>query len=205
MKTQIIALLCIFALCSVQNIRAESLDRNWQLPQELTDQNTSIRFEVDSTWHLVKGSASGVTGTVSHEDTVHPKAISLTLSVPVAKLDTNNSMRDRRLQEVMSAEKYPSITFQSSNINIICTPLKVDHDGTCSDSISGNLTILKTQKRVTIPITIMYGGHRGYLVTGQIPLRWVEYGVEDPSILVAHVDPVVTIFFSVTVQQQQKE
>ena len=111
--------------------------------------------------------------------------------------DTDNSKRDRRMREVMSAEKFKNVTFKSSGLKQACTPGVVMRDKLCSDILVGDLTILAKTKKVEIPVFIKYVDKNTFSVEGELHLRWAEYGIEDPSIFIARLNPVVTVFFKV--------
>lgn len=51
-----------------------------------------------------------------------------------------------------------------------------------------------TLRQVIIPATIS-SSPTGYSISGKTTLKWADYGVDDPSILVVHLDPKVTIKF----------
>lgn len=179
---------------------AQPIQPDWNLPVAISDDNTSIRFEVDSTWHLVHGVAANSTGQIALKEPADPTSVVLSLELPVAELDTENSKRDSRMREILLAENYPTITFSGAGLSRGCTPALVARDGVCEDFIKGELTILATTKEIELPLLIRMETGNAYVVTGSIPIRWAEYGVEDPSIFVARVDPVVTIYFSVSLQ-----
>jgi hypothetical protein len=53
-------------------------------------------------------------------------------------------------------------------------------------------------KEVALPVSITKEADR-YVISGAIPVRWAEYNIEDPSILIAKLDPVVTISYETKV------
>lgn len=175
---------------------AEPTLSTWHLPQVLDDTNTTVRFEVDSTWHLVHGATSGLTGKASLQDVNDPTSVKVSLSLPVAKFDTDNSSRDERMNEVMFSDTYPTVSFVGEKLQKRCTPAVVRRDKKCHDELKGKLTILKTTKDVALPLIIQESGAGGFVVEGSLALRWAEYGVEDPSIFIARLNPVVTVFFT---------
>lgn len=170
----------------------------WFLPTALSDQNTKVTFEVDSTWHLVKGETTGLRGNAKLQDQTDPNSIVVQLKVPVVNFDTDNGMRDERMREVMAEESYKYVSFESEGKKGECTPALVLRDGTCEDVLSGKLTIRSKTSPVEIPIVISSSGENGFVVKGKLPISWAEYGVEDPSILIARLDPIVTVLFEVT-------
>lgn len=169
---------------------------SWYLPTELSTKNTEVRFELDSTWHTVYGRLKTLSGRVSLEDSKDPSSARFELSFPVSSFDTDNGSRDEEMREVMAAAKFPDVTFRSSGGRLTCTPQAVKASGSCEDKLSGVLTIRGMSKLVEIPVRIQTSG-TGYEVSGRLPIRWGEFGVEDPSILVAKVAPIVSVIFRV--------
>lgn len=178
-------------------VLAEAGGHSWHLPVELSDTNTKVRFELDSTWHLVHGSVSGIEGRIALGERGRFDELVLSLSLPVAKFDTENSTRDKKMRRVMSAAEYPRVSFTGGTLQHGCTPSRVLTEGECKDSLSGKLTILATTLPVELPTLIKAASEGGYVITGSLPIDWAFFGVEDPSILIASVDPIVTIFYEV--------
>lgn len=170
---------------------------SWNLPVTLTDQNAEVRFEVDSTWHLVKGTTKGVSGDVALAKEGEPSSVEVHLKVPVKSFDTDNSMRDDRMREVMAATQYPEVVFHGSGLLNGCTPGRVLKEGTCSDMLHGSLTLLQTTQEVDLPVSISIDDNKRFVVKGSLPIRWASFGVEDPSIFIAKLNPVATVFFTV--------
>ncbi len=194
-----------FSLLSSSWCFAEPVLSTWYLPQALNDRNTSIRFEVDSTWHLVHGDTSGVTGKAILKEESDPTSVQVSLSLPVSKFDTNSSSRDERMNEVMFSDKYPSVTFVGEKLQKGCTPAIVRRDKECRDELKGTLTLLATTKEVVLPLLIKESENEEFVVEGSLSLRWAEYGIEDPSIFIAHLNPVVTVFFKTTLAHRAEK
>lgn len=181
---------------------AESKVSNWNLPVELNDQNTTVKFEVDSTWHKVHGKTSGVHGSATLKKQDDPSSVAVQISIPVAQFDTDSSKRDKELREVMFASEYTEVKFVSTSLGKKCTPGIVLRDSSCEDLLKGKLTIVNTTSDVEIPVTVTVDKDKNFTVSGEFSIRWAEYGVEDPSILIAKVDPVATISFEVQLDKK---
>lgn len=201
-KQLCLALLVAFGCINSHSAKAEESHSGWFLPRKLSDQNTEVRFEVDSTWHLVEGTVTNFTGEAHLEDPTDPTSVTLQLRFSVSNFDTKNSMRDRKMKRVMAAQQFPFVYFKAQGLTKKCTPALVLRDGSCSDSLTGELTILSTKKTVTLPISIKTAEKDSFFVKGEASFRWEEYGVKDPSILIARLDPVVTVFFEVTLSPE---
>lgn len=172
--------------------------QSWSLPASLSDSNTTITFKVDSTWHLVQGTTSKVTGSVRQQDPADPLSIEVDLTIPVASFDTDWDARDEKLAIVMAAELFANVRFRSTRLSADCHPLKVKNDGRCSGLLQGFLTIRDVTMPVSLPVEIVRSGSSD-TITGKLMLQWADYHVEDPSILIAKLDPTVTIAYSTEV------
>ncbi|RIL10476.1 MAG: hypothetical protein DCC75_04285 [Proteobacteria bacterium] len=175
---------------------AQSSASSWFLPLTVADGNTRLKFEVDSTWHTVHGKVSGVMGEIKLQEAEDPTSIQAHLEFPVQAFDTDNSSRDSRLREVMAEQEFPVVVFDANGLKRSCTPALVLRDGECRDELTGKLKIRAVSKEVVVPIVIS-GNPTGFHVRGEFSINWPEFGVEDPSILIASVDPVVVVHFQV--------
>lgn len=171
----------------------------WNLPQQLSDKNTTVTFEVDSTWHLVEGKTAGVHGRVWLEDQADSNSINVEVSLPVTRFDTERESRDEKLRTVMHADRYPEISFigrGASPRSEGCDPEQMTPGDRCKLEIQGDLLISGVKKTVTLPVVV----ERlidSFKVAGELSLAWADYGVEDPSIIIAKLDPKVIVRMAV--------
>ena len=92
------------------------------------------------------------------------------ITIQAASINTRNDQRDAHLKspDFFDAAKFPTITFVSTKF----TPA----------SITGNLTMKSTTKKVTIPVTIsgpvktMTGG-KAIGITGSVTINRQDYGI----------------------------
>jgi polyisoprenoid-binding protein YceI len=191
---RILVLLTLF----VSTVYADSPGNqaSWNLPMNLSDKNTSVHFEVDSTWHMVHGKAHNISGTAYLSDGSDPSSVQVSVEIPIKELDTDNSMRDSKLRSIMAAEEFPLLRFIGAGLAKKCTPALVLRDGKCHDTMPGSLTIRDISKKVALSVEITKVP-KGFTVKGLLPIIWADYGVEDPSILVAKVEPLVNVLFTV--------
>lgn len=107
----------------------------------------------------VKGTFSALSGTLQLDETdyTHSK---IDASIAVSSVNTGDPDRDGHLQgaEFFNAEKFPNITFKSTNI---------DSKGGADYAVTGDLTILGVTKSVTFaaegvsePAKDPWGNHR---------------------------------------------
>jgi polyisoprenoid-binding protein YceI len=88
---------------------ADSGVSSWFLPLTLSDKNTTIAFTLDSTWHTVQGTTSGVSGLAELQDGEDPTSLHVQVQIPVETFDTDNSMRDSKLRKIMTADKFKTL------------------------------------------------------------------------------------------------
>jgi polyisoprenoid-binding protein YceI len=166
----------------------------WNLPSPLNDSNTKVSFVVDSTWHTVNGTTRDLNGSVVLKDKNDPLSIVVDLKIQVKTFDTDWDSRDEKLQECMASDTYPVASFRSTRLSDNCKPTVIDIAGKCSGTLTGIITMRDVSKEVALPVSITKE-HDSYLISGALPVTWADYNIEDPSILIAKLDPVVTISY----------
>ena len=92
----------------------------------------------------VKGGFSGLSGTLRLDETDYTHSV-VEASISVATLKTGDDQRDGHLKsaDFFEAEKFPTITFKSSNI---------DSNGGASYAVTGELTLHGVTKPVTFAV-----------------------------------------------------
>lgn len=168
----------------------------WEVPQRLLDSNTQVTFEVDSTWHLVKGTTSGVDGRVWLVDSADPLSIRATVRFPVKEFVTGGESRDERMREVMDSEHFPYVTLAVDSFQPHCAPETFTAAVTCPVTLGARLSIRGNEKPVSLTATLTRESERVAL-SGTTRFLWADFGVEDPSILIAKLDPEVVVSYSV--------
>lgn len=171
--------------------------QSWSPPAVVNQDSVQVKFEVDSTWHLIHGQVTEVAGRIWLENAVDPSSIRAELSAAVAAFDTDNNSRDKEMRHVMDSEEFPKVALRIDGFSgEPCVPLKVEKSGVCSGFLAGEITIRDVSRKLKIPFKIIADGAH-YKVDGHFSLKWEDFGVEDPSILVAKLDDTVSISFQV--------
>jgi polyisoprenoid-binding protein YceI len=186
----------IYILLAATVVHAEG----WKLPVFVDSTNTTVKYVVDSTWHTVHGVVQKPAGKLWLSNPLDPLSVKAELTFPVASFDSGSTSRDKKMLRVMHTESFPEVSFKSSGLGKECPPAKVKAAQPCKSSLNGLLTISGVSKDVDIPISINKAAG-DYLVQGELPIKWAEYGVEDPSILIAKLDPVVTVSFEIRLRE----
>lgn len=170
----------------------------WSLPSNINDSNTKVSFVVDSTWHTINGTTKDLDGSIGLSDKNDPLSIVVDLKIRVKTFDTDWDSRDDKLQECMASETYPIVTFVSRRLSQSCKPTVIDIAGRCTGTLTGVITMRDISKEAELPVSIVKQGDF-YTISGSIPLQWADYNIEDPSILIAKLDPIVTISYQTKV------
>jgi polyisoprenoid-binding protein YceI len=108
----------------------------------------------------VRGSLSGVTGTVVWDDK-DPSKSSVEVTINASTVSTNNDKRDTHLKspDFFNVEKFPTLTFKSTSVSGVSGKLQV----------TGDLTLGGVTKSVTLDVdgpTAPVNGMGGKMVTG---------------------------------------
>ena len=115
-------------------------------------EHTSVSFRVRHLFTQVKGRFDKFEGQVVF-DPAHPDQTKVQGSIDVASVNTNVEERDKDLRSArfFDAEKYPKITFASTNVSGVNTGKK-------NGTLNGKLTIHGVEKPVVLEVTYLGEG-----------------------------------------------
>lgn len=165
------------------------------LPLRLTNENTKVTFAVDSTWHEIHGTAATVEGEIIASEQGN---VGAEVHLPVKSFDTGNGLRDGKLREVMAVEQQPEVVFTLTSFSPECLLEAVELEHPCAATAQGILTIRGVKKEITFPVSLI--AHADHIsLNGGDTLLWREYGVEDPSIMVARLAEKVAVHFEIQI------
>ena len=138
-------------------VSAFAQSSSWTIDKNHSQVNFGISHMTVST---VRGSISGVTGTVVWDDK-DPTKSSVEATIDTTTVTTNNEARDKHLKspDFFNVEKYPTMTFKSTSVTGASGNLKV----------TGDLTLNGVTKSVTLDVdgpTAPVKGMGGKMVTG---------------------------------------
>ena len=171
----------------------------WKVPETLNDSNTKIYFDVDSTWHIVHGKLSGITGTIAPLDPATPLSVTAELHFPIQGISTGFSLRDDSLHEHFESETYPEATLTILGSNGTCTVTSLEGQ-VCKVTLDSELTIHGTTKKLELPATIV-PAFGGALLSGSVEFDWQTFGIKDPSMSISTVKPMVSVYYSVRLKE----
>jgi len=189
--------LCLYLAAVTNSAFADT----WNLPATLGPSDITISFEVDSTWHTVHGKTTSTQGKAWLSNPKDFKSVQADISVPVLTFETANSRRDKRLREVMAADEFSNVKFKLSKATGICSPDKVVTEIPCAFKIFGDLTIRGKTKSIESKANIEKINN-DFIISGSFLTDWADYGVEDPSILIAKLEPTVSITYKIILRSK---
>lgn len=192
------------SLLYAEPLKALPSPKHWNLPVQLNDQNTRISFEVDSTWHLVEGKTSGVSGAIWLADQGDPLSIRGDIKIPVARFNTDWESRDEELRHVMDIAHYPDVSFHLAGTQSLCKPDSLVEAASCTGELLGDLEIKSHRAPQAVGVQVRRDGD-DFIVAGDFSINWSEFGVEDPSILIAKVQPQAKIMFEIILANDQED
>lgn len=183
-------------------LQSIAVAQSWNIPQQLNNENTSVNFEVDSTWHLIKGVAKKIEGKLWLEVPDDFHSIRGEITFPVAAFDTDNENRNQKLKKVMHAEDFPNVTFELLNsIPTLCDPATLTNLQNCDFEIEGELSINNVKRNILLKSQIT-SFNSTYKISGSTSIKWADFNVDDPSILIAKLYDDVKIEFLVTLNSK---
>jgi polyisoprenoid-binding protein YceI len=138
-------------------VNAFAQSSTWTIDKNHSQVNFAIKHALVST---VRGSISGVTGTVVWDDK-DPTKSSVEATMTSSTVSTNNDARDKHLKspDFFDVEKYPTLTFKSTSVTSSGGKLQV----------IGDLTLTGVTKSITLTVdgpTPPQKGQGGKTVTG---------------------------------------
>jgi len=125
----------------------------------------------------------------THELKVEDDGSVLKFTVPLAGLQTGIGLRDRHMREkYLQVDKYPDAVLE-----LPWSSVKLPSDGQTSDGTApGKMTLHGKTQDVQVKYRITRTGNR-YQVTGNVPVKITDYGIETPSYLGITVQPDVDV------------
>lgn len=149
-----------------------------------------VGFEAHATLHSFEGHAGTFEGTLDTD------GLTGTLIVPVRTLSTGIGARDARMRgESLDAARFPDVRFVVDRIEGD-TAIVRGQAGSGTVTLVGALTVRDVSRPVRVMATVSREG-AGLRLRGRHEVRWTDFGVPDPSVLVARLDPAVVVVFDV--------
>lgn len=144
--------------------------------------------------------AVGRTGDVAGSFTIDRTIVTdAEIVVDLSTITTNDSMRDRRVQEALSTGQYPDATF--TLITPIDLGTNADSGATVEVTADGELTVHGVTQQVSVPLQAKLVNDT-VVVVGSVEVSFADYGVQVPSSMkVLSVDDHGTVEFQLLLKR----
>lgn len=155
-----------------------------------TGADSTVSFHNAASLHEFSGKAKTFSGTI---DTT---ALTGQLTITTSAMTTFLGPRDDKMRSYcLETSRFPAITFTVSSITGSVDGIKAG-SGTGSVTLVGKLTIRDVTRDVQIPATYTWEG--GSLrLKGNYAMKWTDYNVPDPSILISTLYPDMSVNFDI--------
>jgi polyisoprenoid-binding protein YceI len=191
-----LSLRCMFRLLFVGMLfGATSVNAQIVTPLTLSAEQITTKFQVDSTWHLIKGVIKEASGVLSRES----NGYRLVATFPLSSFDTEMTSRDEKLRTVMHQDLFPNATIDFTVSGDTCPIATLSINDKCSVEAQGKITIAGKTLDLRIPVDVERDSQAILRIHAQTVLQWRAFGIDDPSILVAKLYEDVTVDFFVKV------
>jgi polyisoprenoid-binding protein YceI len=139
----------------------------------VSDNGSTVKFGIKNLGSTVKGSFTGVSGTVNFNP-ANLGASNFNVTVNANTVFTDNSARDKHLrkEDYFNVAQYPTMSFVSTKITATNTANTFN--------IEGKITIKGVSKNISFPFTAIKQG-KGYLFSGNFNLNRIDFKVGSKS------------------------
>ncbi|HKK45297.1 MAG TPA: YceI family protein [Balneolaceae bacterium] len=170
---------------------------------------SSMEITGTSTIHDWEAEVSGIQSTIDFNanalsgDTKSSPVSSLSITIPVKKIDSGKGGMNNKIYGALKEKKYPNITFTLSK-----TELSNDSTFSANDfqlTATGMLNIAGVSREVTVPVEGQLQSDGSYKFSGKYQLKMTDYKVDPPSAIFGTIKSgdEVTVSFDIYVSQQQ--
>jgi polyisoprenoid-binding protein YceI len=166
---------------------------------QYTNSSSNIQLKMDASLHEINGKAQKFQG---HFDIGKEKSTG-ELKIQADSLTTFLGVRDEKMHEsVLQVTNFPNIVFNIHSIEGIGKNPLTDEkpqihvqSGSGEIKIHGSLTVSRVSQEVSIPAA--YRWEDGSLrIIGSTTIKWTDFNLPDPSIIISTLYPPVDIKFS---------
>jgi polyisoprenoid-binding protein YceI len=152
----------------------------------LDPQASKVSFTLKATGHEVEGVLALKSGRIAFDPATG--AASGEIAIDLESARTGNKSRDQKMhEEVLETRKHPLAVFRAEKIRGT-----VPASGKGDVTLDGTLSLHGSDHKLSLPAKIEVQGGRVKADT-QFQIPYVEWGLEDPSIVMLRVAKVVTV------------
>ena len=177
--TRTASIILVTALAAV-SVRAE------QQVLALDPQASKVSFTLKATGHEVEGALVLKSGRIAFDPATG--AASGEIAIDLKSTQTGNKTRDQKMHdEVFETKKHPLAVFRAEKIRGT-----VPTSGAGQVTLDGTLSLHGSDHKLSLPAKIEVQDGRVKADT-QFQIPYVEWGLEDPSVIMLRVAKVVTV------------
>jgi len=159
------------------------------------DTSGTLKFDMEASLHSVAGKAKSFTTELTLGESITGKLV-----VQSRGLTTGIGVRDTRMYEYcLDADQYPTIEFQVRGVTGDTTGLLSEY-GAGKVNLHGSLKVRSTTREAVIPVSYTWT-EEGLYLEGSKEIKWTDFGVPDPSILISKLDPKIAVSFDVSLHK----
>ena len=155
----------------------------------------TVGFDATASLHSFKGKAKAFSGTFD------PEAGTGTLTVDATSMSTGLGPRDTKMHGFcLESKTFATITFTVTGVEGAADGLK-SGEGSGRVTLKGSLKIRDATKSVSVPADYAYDAGELRL-SGSYKMKWTDYNVPDPSIIISTLYPDMVVKFDVKMAAQ---
>lgn len=153
---------------------------------DLDAAQTTVEFTLADVLHTVRGSFKLKQGSLHFDPAL--STIDGQVIVDAASGQSGNNTRDRRMhREILESMRFPEVVFSPSRLT---GEFHADQDSQLT--VHGTFRLHGADHDLDIPVKVHPSGD-AYTIDAQFPLRYVAWGVKNPSTFLLRVADTVTI------------
>ncbi|WP_445735919.1 YceI family protein [Mariniflexile sp.] len=138
----------------------------------------SASFKAKMPLNSYIGKSDDLQGTIDFKDGT------MTFSVPVKSIKTDNEKRDGHMYELVKAEKNPNVVFDGKLID----DFNFEEKATQTLNVKGDFTLAGVTREITIPIELKLVSEGTIQLKASWSLLITDYNLERPSIMFIKVN-----------------
>ncbi len=158
-----------------------------------------VDFDMTASLHGITGSAKAFSGEVTIDDA---KPVSGKYVFQANSITTNLNVRDSRMHNYcLEVERFPTVEFLIRDVTGDVEGLR-SRTGSGSLVLKGTMTVRSTAREVDITSSYNWTPEGKLRLSGNHELKWSDYGVPDPSIVISTLYPEMRFSFDTTLSER---
>ncbi len=146
----------------------------------INSDKSEFKFVSDMPAERIPGNAKGITGSLAVGDAEKAETTTGTVTVPVAKMETGNPMRDQHMRgpEWLNGGANPNISFAIDKIDNVRDIKAAADKGTAKATAHGTFTMNGVGKKLSIPVDLAYLATGNLKVTAKFKVSLKDHNIK---------------------------